>query len=178
MKACTKCKHSKAVSDFYGNKKIDSICKICRCETAKIWRLANPVKAKLKDKGRYKKNPEKEKIRHNKWMLLNSEKPEVKAKSLLSKKKWKQNNKGLVNLHESYRRAAKLNATPSWLNESQLEQIKEMYLVASDLSWLSDGGLEVDHIIPLQGDEVSGLHVPWNLQIIPAKINRQKSNKV
>ena len=37
---------------------------------------------------------------------------------------------------------------------------------------------EVDHIIPLQGQFVSGLHVPENLRVIPRSINRSKRNKV
>ena len=59
-------------------------------------------------------------------------------------------------------------ATPPWLNEQQLNQMKEIYLKA--------GEKHVDHIVPLKSNLVCGLHVPWNLQILEPKSNLAKSN--
>ena len=66
------------------------------------------------------------------------------------------------------RRAAKLNATPKWAN---LQKIKEIYNNCPQ-------GYHVDHIIPLQGKNVCGLHVENNLQYLLARDNLVKSNKL
>lgn len=64
-------------------------------------------------------------------------------------------------------RAKKLRALPAWAN---LAEIKEIYSRCPE-------GYEVDHIVPIQGDLVSGLHCESNLQYLPVSLNRGKSNR-
>lgn len=73
--------------------------------------------------------------------------------------------------HEALRRVRKLQATPKWLTKEQLEEIKQIYKNCPK-------GYHVDHIMPLKGQNLSGLHVPWNLQYLPGIVNIMKSNKV
>lgn len=65
------------------------------------------------------------------------------------------------------RRAVLLKATPPW---ADLSKIKEIYRNCPE-------GWHVDHVIPLQGDLVCGLHVETNLKPVPAKENLAKGNK-
>lgn len=79
---------------------------------------------------------------------------------------------------EARRRASKLQATPSWLSESQLLAIKCKYALATMFTKCSGVSYVVDHIVPLRGKTVCGLHVSWNLQVITATENLKKSNKL
>ena len=75
------------------------------------------------------------------------------------------------------RDAGKKDRTPSWLTEDQLWMIDEIYDLASIRTEISGISWHVDHVIPLNGKKVSGLHVPWNLMVITAKENQIKGNK-
>lgn len=95
----------------------------------------------------------------------------------IHKRNWKSRNKDLVNASTAKRRASKLNATPKWLNSGHKAEIEGLYLYAQIFSQIGEQ-LHVDHIVPLQGENVCGLHAPWNLQVIPASENLSKSNKL
>lgn len=58
------------------------------------------------------------------------------------------------------------------------KEIMKIYLECKKVTEITGNLHEVDHIIPLAGKNISGLHVPWNLQILPHKENRKKSNKI
>lgn len=75
------------------------------------------------------------------------------------------------------RRAAKLNATPKWLTKQDYVEIEDIYWQSKEYNRLLYDIFHVDHIIPLQGKNVCGLHVPWNLQILTEKENLSKNNK-
>lgn len=76
------------------------------------------------------------------------------------------------------RRMAKLRRTPSWLTKEQRGAIAELYRLARSLTQSTGVAHQVDHIVPLRGAAVSGLHVPWNLQVLTAHQNRSKGNRL
>ena len=82
-----------------------------------------------------------------------------------------------VNALTMLRTARKAKATPSWLSPVHKKEIVEIYKLAKELTWLSESPLQVDHILPIKGKIVSGLHVPWNLQILPKSENCRKNNR-
>jgi 5-methylcytosine-specific restriction endonuclease McrA len=101
--------------------------------------------------------------------------PQAKAKELARQLKWKLDNKGYVNHINNIRYVKKKQRMPSWANPDAIRKIYE------DCAALNEEhgprSHHVDHIIPLQGKTVSGLHVENNLQILKASDNIKKSNK-
>jgi 5-methylcytosine-specific restriction endonuclease McrA len=68
-------------------------------------------------------------------------------------------------------------ATPDWLSQDHWDAMDALYLQARAISQSTGVRHEVDHILPLNGKTVSGLHVPWNLQILTQSANVSKSNR-
>ena len=94
------------------------------------------------------------------------------------KKTHKVNNPDMYKEMTSLRRRRFRNATPKWLTDTHKMEIRLKYRLAIELSRATGERYAVDHIIPLHGENVCGLHVPWNLQILTQKDNLAKYNKL
>jgi 5-methylcytosine-specific restriction endonuclease McrA len=82
--------------------------------------------------------------------------------------------KTLTNL----RRRRFRDATPPWITKEQKQAIRRLYLAAMQLTKTTGERYVVDHIVPIHGEAVCGLHVPWNLRVITQEENLKKSNKL
>lgn len=92
-------------------------------------------------------------------------------------KRYRNNNPEKNALFCAKRRAENIKATPKWLTKEHLEQIEDFYIIAKMFQLYTGQQYHVDHIVPLRGKNVSGLHTPWNLQVILAKENLSKGNR-
>lgn len=117
-------------------------------------------------------NPEKMKIYKVAWRLKNKD---TQANSI---KQWKKDNpeKVLANFHK--RRASKIKATPSWYGEFDGFVMHEALLLARLRQSITKVKWHIDHMIPLQSKEASGLHCASNIQVIPEWMNVSKANKM
>ena len=90
---------------------------------------------------------------------------------------WKKKNRGKANFWERQRELALLQRTPSWVLEDELFCIEEVYNLAALRTKVTGIPWHVDHVIPLRGEKVSGLHVLSNLAVVPALYNIRKGNR-
>jgi hypothetical protein len=132
---------------------------------------------KLKNYQKSYRTKNKEKISSYHKDYYRAKKQQLKA----YKKTWHQKNKDKNRARKASNlakyRASKANRTPKWLTKYDFKKIEQFYKLADELSLTTGTKYSVDHIIPLQGDIISGLHVPENLQVIPLLENIAKSNK-
>jgi len=165
VKHCYRCQSFKSLELFGKNKtRKDGLADECK-------------KCKRKQDREYAaKNRETAKQRASVWYYSNYE--YARQQQNIYGRKWLQNNLDKHAATQGKRRASKLNATPIWLTDSHKLHIECKYSLAAMLSKNTEEQYHVDHIVPLKGKKVCGLHVPWNLQVIPAKENLRKSNKV
>lgn len=168
-KQCTGCQEHKLLTEFgYESRTSDGLrqkCKACR----KIYRLLHSIKDKRKNR---KKDPVKARISAKNYYWRN-----VTAKRQAASL-YRKVHKAKVNATNAKRQSDKLQRTPKWLTSLHFQQIELFYAAAVSLTKEFNVSMHVDHIVPLKGKNVSGLHVPWNLQVIPASENISKGNRL
>ncbi len=138
------------------------------------WRAANPEKVRVISR-----------LAMRKWTAANREK--VRATNLIASRKFraanpelcrdrvqtsKQKKPHLARKNCADRKARKIQATPSWLTQEQHDVMEALYASAHVTK------MHVDHIVPLRGEDVCGLHVHWNMQLLQPEANMAKGNSV
>jgi hypothetical protein len=188
MKICNTCSIQKNISEFYARKKDVryNTCKTCWNKNSKLLYAKNKVRYnarkkqyKQEDKERwqeynksyYSKNAEKMKTKL--WYQNNTERAKEYFKTLSKTP----SRKAHANQQTAIRRATFYQRIPNWLSKKDKQEIKQIYLKAQLITEQTGIKHDVDHILPLRGKDVSGLHVLNNLQIIPKELNLKKGNK-
>ncbi len=198
MKFCKECKTVLTSANCY---KRSARCKSCISEDRKLYYRGNRQKILIdvktyalihkEQKERYNKEYQKnnvlqikkqrklhyDKNREKLGLAVKADFLKNKPQRLKMRQAWRKRNPHKINFYSAKRHAAKLQRIPKWLTKSDWIEIKWAYQIAKDLT--KETGLvhEVDHIIPLQGKNISGLHCPQNLQILTKKENNTKNNK-
>jgi len=149
-------------------------CVLCQLELGDKWRRNNLAKDSAKSA--------KYRARHGDKVLARKRlKYDLDPKKYHEAvRRWEKNHpeqhRAIRNAISARYRAASLQATPPWLTADDHGMMLCLYDNAVSLSEAAGIKFDVDHIVPLNGETVCGLHVPWNLRVIAASKNRSKGN--
>jgi hypothetical protein len=185
-KVCKKCGVEKDIFKFSkkssSKDRLQPSCKECVKEYLVSYYLHNKLKAIKYANDYHAKNRDLILLKQSEYRSKNLDKLKVKQKTYRSshkesiaikKKEWQQSNKERVNGKNAKRRATKLQASPSWSDDTCIGGLYELAAVFNRTGI----NLHVDHIVPLISDEVCGLHCEANLQLLPANNNLSKGNR-
>ena len=172
MKICCTCRQEKALSEFYKNsRKKDGLylrCKACHSKSVRAWQQKDGGIKHAENCDRYRKeNPDRQRQNLRDWRERNRERYRN------NEYEWRVKNSISVYARNKERTERQKLATPIW---ADVEKIVAIYCEARRLT--ADTGIKwhVDHLIPLCGELVSGLHIHSNLRVIPATENLRKNN--
>lgn len=177
MKQCTKCKCSLPLSAFAKNSRakdgLQYHCRTCKLEYQRNNPRRVEVTAKYRNANKAICNQRTmESVRKNREYYNSKARDRVAAHKehvLALRRSWYAKNSA-ADIERVRRRAGRIKGAN--LSLAEQAEVNGLYRFCSIFS-----GYEVDHIVPLNGKLVSGLHVPRNLQVLPVFENRSKGNK-
>ncbi len=173
MKRCPGCKTDKPFSEYHKRARakdgLNLYCKPCKAEMDAAYREKNK-EALVEAKRQYYQNNKKY---HNEKARLDYVKNSDAYK--LRAKLWKEQNRERHNANCMERHVLKIKRKPVWDSEFTDFVFSEAYDMAKRKEALTGAKHEVDHIVPLRGKTVSGLHVWSNFAVIPASENCSKA---
>lgn len=169
MKTCNTCKEVKTL-DLFPKRSASRDGLNASCKKCVSIRKSTYESTKAYSKKYYAENSEERKEKKRLWDLqnrkhVNAYKSEYRKKEPLKHTVW-----------EATKRTKRKQRLPKWLTEAHNKDIQAFYWLARDLRAVTGEEYQVDHIVPLLGKDVCGLHVPWNLQVLPSDINNKKNN--
>lgn len=141
-------------------------------DRARRWRESNPERKKDLDTAWRRKNAEKKAANDRAWYERNIDRK--RAYDAKWRPRWLEENKHLTTAQAARRRARKAKAMPAWADHLAISQIYEDARRRTQETGVAH---DVDHIVPLAGDCVCGLHVETNLRVVLASENRSKGNR-
>lgn len=167
LKRCTVCRSVRPIAEFNANQSapdgLSTRCKTCVNAHRDKWESDHPDHFRT-----WKQRNRNHRDRYmQRWRELHTQHRKE------SYRQWARRNTAKVNALIAKRTAAKLRATPAWVDHAAIEAI---YREAARLTRASGIRHEVDHIVPLRSPIVCGLHVPANLQILTSLENKRKRN--
>ncbi len=183
MKYCRYCEQDLPVEAFSIRKasKDGRALKCRQCDKNYRSSRGKEVYKKLRRES-YERNQDKEKAKALTYYRDNRERcvrrhAEYKATTIEQQKEYRRLTKAQIRARVVAYRAALSDRTPSWLTAEDFKAIEEIYILREKMQAETGVEYHVDHVIPLRGRTVSGLHVPGNLQILTASDNLIKGNK-
>jgi len=206
MKTCNRCGESKPVDEFYANKLMPDgrlkQCKACTRAAQKAWKDANraeylagkkrdyethkakrlaaqkaryerdkaTILAKQSEYGRARRERDGDTLRAREARYREENRELVRTIAA----RWRDVNRGKYRAQRAADKAARAARAVAWADPVA---IATLYEVAARVSKCLGVEHHVDHVIPLRGKRVSGLHVPLNLRVLPAPLNLRKNNR-
>jgi hypothetical protein len=186
---CKQCGELKSASHFSVDRTVKaglrSKCKKCSNKNSAQRYQETREKHLAKNREYYKENKARKAATNRIWYELTKDQRRLNRREYYAKnpdkvketnRNWRTENPHLIPAYGAKRRAATIQRTPRWLTPDDHAFISGLYDSCLIITALTGIKHHVDHVLPLQGKYISGLHVPGNLQILTAVENSQKLN--